>query len=92
MFIPEPKKKCYALFYRFRIYKTSTLIFLSKVKNEKYYDFQVFGNTNEFLEVRIYLDDYGNIDNVSVMHNSFFDGEQAILIAKYLIKCNKCQF
>ncbi|MFN0187990.1 MAG: hypothetical protein ACKVQV_04755 [Bacteroidia bacterium] len=73
--IEEPKTPPILLVHRFRIYKVSNQEYIEKEKNIKHLNFRIFGDQDEFVEIRIYVDNMNRIEKAKSFHLRGFDCE-----------------
>lgn len=82
----EPESKPILQLHRFNIYKQDKNPFLEPEKQIRNLNFIICGDENEFLSVRVYLDEEIKVDNVRCFYCQGFDSELADYLTKGLIQ------
>jgi hypothetical protein len=83
---PPKENKQIIKIYRFSVFKVKDLMMIGKERYSNHINFQVIGQPEELLEIRVYFDEDGIFEMVRCYHKPGFDAELVGYIVRYLIK------
>lgn len=82
----EPKTEPDFTVYRFKVFNQGRNPLLEPEKRWRNINFQICGYTDEYLSIRVYMDEYKVINDVRCYFFEGFDREMAELITRALIQ------